>query len=71
MEIRFCTSCCVVEVNAQNDFALTPIALVSIETSKEAFEFLSARETGKLFAERARALAERRSGGGEKATAVR
>jgi ankyrin repeat protein len=47
------------DVNAQNGFALTPIALTSPEYNEAVFELLSARETGKLFHERARAMAQR------------
>jgi hypothetical protein len=47
------------DVNAQNGFALTPIALTSPEYNSEVFQLLSARETGKLFQERARAMAQR------------
>jgi hypothetical protein len=47
------------DVNAQNGFALTPIALTSPEYNEAVFDLLSARETGKLFQERARAMAQR------------
>jgi ankyrin repeat protein len=47
------------DVNAQNGFALTPIALTSPEYNRAVFELLSSRETGKLFHERARAMAAR------------
>jgi hypothetical protein len=47
------------DVNAQNDFALTPIALTSPEFNGDVFALLSSRETGKLFHERARAMQER------------